>query len=55
MDVDRGLGRLTKEANEKSFINGPQHGGYDVTWNRRIVDSYKINELKAVTNGSYFF
>jgi hypothetical protein len=26
---------ITKEANEKYFVNVLQHGGYDVTWTRR--------------------
>jgi hypothetical protein len=30
------LDDITKEANEKSFDNDRQHGGYDVTCNRRI-------------------
>jgi hypothetical protein len=27
---------LTREAKKKSFVNAHQHGGYDVTWTRRL-------------------
>jgi hypothetical protein len=35
-DMEAMLDDVTKEDNEKSFVNDQQDGGYDVTCNRKI-------------------
>jgi hypothetical protein len=43
-DMAAMLDDITKEAKEKSFVNVLQHGGYDVTCNRRIIPKRMLRQ-----------